>query len=494
MVLFSRFFSSVLLAVLYASYGKAAARPGDVKFSTHHVRDLGNGVKVEVFHPPSNYKTFGEGLDVPSSFFDAPIENKTVSFVSSNLNVDSAKVSFKSGFTKDNDESFGYAEQVHDGIPFVNAVANVAFKDNKVVAFGQSFVDTSKAADSKPSVDVSAVISKVEETLQGKKNDIEPTLEYLAQPDGTAALVHVFQVQNDDTGTWYQAYIDAHSGNLLSVTDFVAEASYRVLPVFKMDPTEGLELLTDPSLPSASPNGWHLSKGKDTSGNNVISFKGPQANTTTESSDGLIFDYTYDPSVGPTEGDNIDAARTNGFYVINTHHDTLYQYGFTESAFNFQKDNFGKGGRGNDQVLLSIQDAAGTNNADFATPPDGQSGRCRMFIFTITTPNRDGVLQNDIPLHEMTHGLTNRMTGGGTAKCLQSLESGGMGEGWSDAVAEWFVRSDTPEITDFVTGTWVLNNTEGVRSRPYSTSMTTNPLKYSDVAKLDEVHDIGEVS
>lgn len=67
---------------------------------------------------------------------------------------------------------------------------------------------------------------------------------------------------------------------------------------------------------------------------------------------------------------------------------------------------------------------------------------------------RDGALENDIVVHENTHGMTNRMTGGGTAACLQTTESAGLGEGmhdgfsfhlvsqeicrlgWSDAVAE----------------------------------------------------------
>ena len=78
----------------------------------------------------------------------------------------------------------------------------------------------------------------------------------------------------------------------------------------------------------------------------------------------------------------------------------------------------------------------------------GQSGTCRMYVWTYTTvstvypflrvhhliyniqPNRDGSLENDIPVHEMTHGITNRMTGGGTGRCLQTTEAGGMGEGW----------------------------------------------------------------
>jgi extracellular elastinolytic metalloproteinase len=31
------------------------------------------------------------------------------------------------------------------------------------------------------------------------------------------------------------------------------------------------------------------------------------------------------------------------------------------------------------------------------------------------------------------------MTGGGTAGCLQTLESGSLGEGWSDAMAEYVI-------------------------------------------------------
>ncbi|KAK1217062.1 hypothetical protein PQX77_020291 [Marasmius sp. AFHP31] len=491
MVVFNKFFSSVLLAVLCATYGNAAPWPTSSKHSTHRVRSIGNGLKVESFHPSSNYKTYGQGLDLPPSFSEPSIEDKTVTFVSSELNVDSKNIKFKSGYTTEAGESFGYAKQFQNGIPLINAVANVAFKNNKVVAFGSSFVPTNNIADSTPTVDVNTVIPKIEEALEGKKNEIEPTLEYLVQQNGSVALVHVFQVQNEEVNSWYEAYVDAHTGELVSVTDFVAEASYRALPAWKQDIREGLELLVDPEDPNASPNGW-LS-GTTTEGNNVVSFKGSQTSTTAANSDGPTFDYTYDAAKAAADANNVDAARVNGFYIANTFHDVLYLYGFTEAAFNFQNDNFGKGGLGNDRVTMSIQDSSGTNNADFGTPPDGQNGRCRMYVFTVTNPTRDGVLQNDIPIHELTHGLTNRMTGGGTARCLQTLEALGMGEGWSDSVADWFAQSDNEQIVDFVTGSWVLNNSAGVRSRPYSTSATTNPQRYSTVATLNESHAIGEV-
>ena len=46
-------------------------------------------------------------------------------------------------------------------------------------------------------------------------------------------------------------------------------------------------------------------------------------------------------------------------------------------------------------------------------------------------------MANDILVHELTHGITGRLTGGGTAACLQTLEARGLGEGWSDAMAEY---------------------------------------------------------
>jgi len=46
-------------------------------------------------------------------------------------------------------------------------------------------------------------------------------------------------------------------------------------------------------------------------------------------------------------------------------------------------------------------------------------------------------MENDVMIHEMTHGITNRLTGGGTGRCLQTLEASGLGEGWGDAMASY---------------------------------------------------------
>lgn len=226
--------------------------------------------------------------------------------------------------------------------------------------------------------------------------------------------------------------------------------------------------------------------GKDTHatiGNNAIAFKTDLSkltdsqtdqippeilNSVTPASDAAsdTFDYEFDPSADPTSETNVAAAHVNVWFAANKAHDILYRYGFTEDAFNFQLE--GKSGKNNDPVLISVQDASGLDNANFATLPDGTFGLMRMFLWNLTDvrvvrvlqamrrlthaqPFRDGDFVNSVVLHEYAHGLTNRMTGGGTAKCLQvrsvpcrymanshrqqTLESGGLGEGWSDAFA-----------------------------------------------------------
>jgi hypothetical protein len=56
----------------------------------------------------------------------------------------------------------------------------------------------------------------------------------------------------------------------------------------------------------------------------------------------------------------------------------------------------------------------------------------------------------------------------------------------------WMAQSSA-NTKDFVVGQYVSNRAQGLRSFPYSTSATTNPLRYSSLQQLTEVHDIGEV-
>lgn len=67
----------------------------------------------------------------------------------------------------------------------------------------------------------------MEQAFDATYNNWPVGLEYLAKADGSVALVHVIQVQNEEVNSWYEVYVDAHTGEIASVTDFVAEASVR---------------------------------------------------------------------------------------------------------------------------------------------------------------------------------------------------------------------------------------------------------------------------
>ncbi|KAF8638159.1 hypothetical protein AX17_002402 [Amanita inopinata Kibby_2008] len=515
----SKYFACCVAAFFACLVGtvEGAPWPPHARYSTHGIRTIGKrGLQVETYHPKSTFKTYGpNGLSFGSSTSggssfasaDRPgtkpwaLNESSLSFIQSELGIKQEKMKYKAGYTG-TVAKFAYVKQYHEGVPFANAVANVAYNnDNNIISFGSSFVNASKIAPSTPSLSWKSVLPRIEDSLGGKHNGHPPSLEYLVRPDGSAHLTHVVQVQNHKDGSWYEAFACAHTGKLLSVTDFVAHASYNVLPIQKQVFTEGAETLLNPQDLVTSPFGWHsdgVENTTDTSGNNVFAFKALTEDNlipANQTSPGLNFLYKYDDSLDPTHPSNKNAARVNGFYIANTIHDIAYRYGFTEAAFNFQFSNGGKGGKhakDQDGVLLSIQDASGTNNANFATPPDGQPGVCRMFIWDLTKPRRDGAMENDIVVHELTHGITNRMTGGGTGRCLQATEAAGMGEGWSDAMAEW-VRQKNGTVRDFVMGQYVSGHPKGIRSYPYSTDPKVNPLRYSSVKGLSEPHIIGEV-
>ncbi|PVG04499.1 putative extracellular elastinolytic metallo proteinase precursor [Serendipita vermifera] len=498
MVLFSK------LTIAAASVAGASASPWlqSAKHATHRHRHVSRDLQLELYHPENVYKTFGRGVETPlkKRGQTGSIEDSASSFIMEELNVNSDGFRIRSSASTDTGGHV-WAQQVVNGIPVANAVANVGFNSaENVVAFGANFQGGNslvggQVASPTPAITKEAAITAAENKLGGAHNDKVPSLEYYVKPDGNLALTYVVEVLTPDGNHWFEAFVDASNGNVLASNDFVADASYVAVDPTVQDVTQGYNTYVDPADTGASPNGWHTvgsTTSTDTSGNNVISYKGSTSATTQQSSSGQVFNYRYDTSVSPTSGQNVDAARVNTFFISNKIHDINYRYGFTEKTFNFQNDNFSKGGSGNDRIKISVQDSSGTNNANFATPADGSSGQMRMYIWTQSTPNRDGDLSNDVIAHEQTHGTTNRMTGGGTGRCLQTTEAGGMGEGWSDAFAEWLEHKDA-SVPDFVLGKWVYNKAAGIRTYPYSTSTTTNPLKYSSIKTLNEVHDIGEV-
>ena len=84
----------------------------------------------------------------------------------------------------------------------------------------------------------------------------------------------------------------------------------------------------------------------------------------------------------PATAANKAVAVQNLFYLNNVLHDTLYRHGFDEVAGNFQQRNFFKGGKARDPVRAEAQDGSGTDNANFATPPDGRKPRMQMYLWS----------------------------------------------------------------------------------------------------------------
>jgi len=122
----------------------------------------------------------------------------------------------------------------------------------------------------------------------------------------------------------------------------------------------------------------------------------------------------------------------------------------------------------------------------------------QMFLFTQTTPYRDGDLDNQIIVHEYGHGVSNRLTGGpSNANALDAIQSGGMGEGWSDWWGLMFTqKSGDQKDAAYPMGTYVLGeapNGAGIRQYPYSYNMKIDPHTLKDFNASAEVHDSGEI-
>ncbi|HSI37385.1 MAG TPA: M36 family metallopeptidase, partial [Tepidisphaeraceae bacterium] len=341
------------------------------------------------------------------------------------------------------------------------------------------------------------------------KDPVTTKLEYLATPAGLK-LSWQFAVRTTDDAHWYSMAVDANTGAPLAAHDWVSRAAYNVYAAPTETPVDGTRtLLTDPHDPTYSPYGWHDTNGvagpefTDTRGNNVSAQDDVDANNTGGSRPsggaGLSFDFPLDLALAPSG--YRDAATTNLFYWNNLLHDVHARYGFTEPAGNFQTLNYGGAGLGGDAVQADAQDGSGTNNANFATPPDGQVPRMQMYLFNYTSPGRDGDLDNQIIVHEYGHGVSNRLTGGpANANALSAVQSSGMGEGWSD----WWGLMFTMKATDtklgrYPVGTYVLGENAttgaGIRRYPYSFDMAVDPLTIahynSDPTK--EEHNTGEI-
>jgi subtilisin-like proprotein convertase family protein len=263
-------------------------------------------------------------------------------------------------------------------------------------------------------------------------------------------------------------------------------------------------------------------KGWITDGNNTTDGNAVEAGVDRDTTNGVdaaqvgipnrVFTSTWNPPPGnPPPGDDpLTAQAQRGaviqmFYVMNWYHDEMSRLGFTEAARNFQHENFTGQGLGGDRVSAEGQDnTVGPscpsqpcfNNANFATPSDGGRGRMQMYLWNAPNPDYDGTADADVIIHEVTHGLSNRLHGNSSG--LTTNMARGMGEGWSDFYAHAMLSEPSDPINGIYTtggyvtyapGAFTSNYYYGIRRFPKAVMAFTggpnnrphNPLTFANL-------------
>jgi subtilisin-like proprotein convertase family protein len=387
--------------------------------------------------------------------------------------------------------------------------------------------------------------------------DVEAKLEWFPLDGGIVTLAWSMILWQDDAA--YYTFVGAEGGELLWRKNIVYEQS-QPATYLVYDGDSPAPLSPSPALPGSGLQGalvprtsftvisegafnnlgWMTDGTSITTGNNVdagLDLAAPDGidlGTRATGTAFRVFDYAYTPPPGnPAPGDapSLAAFRFGEvvqlFFWSNRYHDLVYELGFTEAAGNFQQDNFGRGGLGNDRVLAEGQDFSATNGANIAVPPDGTSPRMQLMIFNGPDPDRSSGLDQDVVVHELTHGMSVRLhaNGGG----LNGTQSGGMGEGWSDFFARAILSGPDEDVngvypsggysTFGINPGFTDNYYYGIRRFPYAVigslgpnGRPHNPLTFADIdpAQVDlsdgayprgprgstnpfELHAIGEV-
>ncbi|QAA82960.1 T9SS type A sorting domain-containing protein [Aequorivita sp. H23M31] len=370
------------------------------------------------------------------------------------------------------------------------------------------------------------------------KRPIPAKLVYAKTDNGQLVLAWDLSIESVTETAWWSVRIDASTGaivnraNWISSCNFehdhsddIVELDYNAnlydIPNYKDISNDGAANCTEcyevfalplespyygirtiesqPANTLASPYGWHDTNGivgaehTVTRGNNVNAYEdgdnyGYQPNGGANLDfTGYPFSQNYSPS---TQYE--DAAITNLFYICNVFHDIMYQFGFDEISGNFQHNNYGRGGLGNDSVKAEAQDGSGTCNANFGTGPDGEAPTMQMYICN----DKDGDFDALVIMHEYGHGVSVRLTGGaGSAGCLNNNEQ--MGEGWSDFFGTLLTMKATDQPEDpRAVGTYLFGqgiNGGGIRDYPYSTDMSVNPQTYDFIKTAAVPHGVGSV-
>lgn len=407
-----------------------------------------------------------------------------------NIDRDGAILSVNNQFVPD---LAGSVNRLQPAISAGQAVGAAALQLQRVVG---PIREVSSGRDARQSTELSAP------TLSHEP--IRASLMLLPIASGQSRLVWNFQLWTPDGSDVSDFTVDAENGRLWTRISWTADADYKVYPIAvespqhtsPAPPADGRVTLTDPHAVEASPFGWHDTNGAAgaestlTIGNNAEAYTDTDANNTPDAGSSpectaalnCVFplDLTLEPNTYRP------AAVANLFYFNNMMHDVAYPFGFDEVGGNFQVNNYGRGGLGNDSVRAEAQDGSGTNNANFSTPPDGSRPRMQMYLWSAPTPDRDGDFDNGIIAHEYGHGISNRLVGGpSNVSCLGNSQQAG--EGLSDWWALYYTHTATNPTASAARlrgiGTYALNQPvtgPGIRNDYYDGDPAVNPEPFEN--------------
>lgn len=336
-------------------------------------------------------------------------------------------------------------KQTYNGIPVYGSAGTTLVKDNKIVYYSDNFLkDYTGTTSSTAGITKEAALQKIAADLgaenisdlsimaffekgSNKLSVAKQRLVYTKDDNQNLRLAYEYLLHEPKTANHWNILVDANTGKILSkfnlnlscnfhdeayahdenlmaslpqnegaysfnsnnlVTLAPDNASYNVFPLPIESPTFGSRaIINNPWILASSPEGWHSNATTHytiTRGNNVYAFDDKDANEQTfgVSPDGgpsRNFNFAYDPTA--LTYINLPAATTNLFYISNMMHDIFYKFGFTESARNFQSNNFANGGLDDDEVFAEAQDGGGFNNANFAPYPDNYNPIMQMYLW-----------------------------------------------------------------------------------------------------------------
>lgn len=308
----------------------------------------------------------------------------------------------------------------------------------------------------------------------------------------------------------YESLVDANTGEVIYRKNQWSNEGPHGLVHTGDDPEAGGQVA---NVPFSGVDGSWVA-GETTAGNNTNTFQDlfddetPHAadQPDTDAAPNQHFDYTWTDTWGlngvlPTTGASRDAVVTQLFYYTNWFHDYSYNLGFTETARNFQENNFGRGGTGSDGVSAEADDSYGDgtsklctdsannpvicrNNANFnANGADGTNPRMQMYVGETNGRRTQRAMNRDTVIHEYTHGISGRVISDGNLDG-SDVQSGALGEGWSDAFAT-SINND-PVYGEYNNGDY----DTGIRGVAYD----SDNLEYGDLCDDGcQVHNDGRI-